>query len=64
MLDLAVVEIPARRHDDAVTRLEQLLSRPTEQVSVALLRQSPVFDPLCGHPRFAQLLSAGARSVP
>ena len=64
IFDLAVVEILTGRHDDAVARLERLLSRPTEQVSVALLRQSPLFDPLRGHPGFARLLSGSDRSVP
>ncbi len=39
----------------AIDQLEFLLSRPGE-LSVALLRLDPTWDPLRDHPRFQKLL--------
>jgi tetratricopeptide (TPR) repeat protein len=54
--DLAMVEITTGNHDAAIDRLRQLLSQPTDRVSVAELEQSPLFDALRKNPAFARLL--------
>jgi len=54
--DLAIIEIIAGRHDDAIAQLAELLAQPSDQVSVDLLRVSPVFDPLREDAGFKRLL--------
>ena len=51
-----VAEVYARvgDNDRAIEILDGLLSRPSS-ISVALLRVSPVWDPLRGDPRFQKL---------
>jgi len=61
MFDLAVVETWAGRHDDAVQHLSELLGQPSDQVSVPLLRQSPLFDPLRKHPGFVKRVEESAQ---
>jgi TolB-like protein/Flp pilus assembly protein TadD len=56
VFDLAIVEILTGRHDAAIERLGELLAQPSNQVSVGLLQNSPLFDPLRQHPGFARLL--------
>ncbi|HEX5042477.1 MAG TPA: tetratricopeptide repeat protein, partial [Candidatus Polarisedimenticolaceae bacterium] len=56
LLDLALVEIEVGRHDDAVAHLGELLAQPSDQVSVPLLRLSPLYDPLRNHPGFMRLV--------
>jgi TolB-like protein/Tfp pilus assembly protein PilF len=57
LFDRAVVEIVAGKHDAAVEHLGELLSQPCDQVSVDLLRLSPLFDPLRDHPGFQRLIA-------
>jgi tetratricopeptide (TPR) repeat protein len=56
LYDLAIVEIVTGRHDAAIEHLGELLSQPSDQMSVDLLRLSPLFDPLRGNPGFTRLL--------
>jgi tetratricopeptide (TPR) repeat protein len=53
--ELARILTMTGRHDDAVDRLEFLLSVPGD-VSVARLRVDPAWDPLRSHSRFQALL--------
>jgi serine/threonine-protein kinase len=58
-LDLvARSQVIAGAYDQAISSLEQVLSIPSD-VSVALLRVDPWFDPLRKDPRFQKLVSAG-----
>ena len=52
---LAQIYVMTGEYDAAVDQLEFLLSRPGE-LSVALLRIDPIWDPLREHPRFQRLL--------
>jgi tetratricopeptide (TPR) repeat protein len=54
--DLALVEIITGNHDAAIDRLGQLLSQPSDMVSVPELRLSPLYDPLRKNPAFVRLL--------
>ena len=54
--DLALVEITTGNHDAAIDRLGQLLSQPSDMVSVAELKSSPLYDPLRQNPAFVRLL--------
>jgi serine/threonine protein kinase/TolB-like protein/Flp pilus assembly protein TadD len=58
IFDLAVVEMLTGHHGSAIERLGELLSQPSNQVSVDLLRLSPLFDPLREHSGFARLLTS------
>jgi TolB-like protein/tetratricopeptide (TPR) repeat protein len=60
-LDLAVVEIVVGEHDAAIKHLRELIEQPSDQASPALLRQSPLFDPLRGDPKFERLAADPAR---
>jgi len=53
--ELARIYAMVGEYDDAVELLELLLSRPSD-LSVALLRLDPVWDPLRDHPGFLRLL--------
>jgi len=54
--DLVLVEITTGNHDAAIDRLGQLLSQPSNLVSVADLKSSPFYDPLRENPGFTRLL--------
>jgi len=54
--DLALVEIITGNHDAAIDRLGQLLSQPSDMVSVPSLKLSPWYDSLRKNPAFARLL--------
>jgi Flp pilus assembly protein TadD len=53
--ELARIYALVGEHEAAIELLELLLSRPS-QMSVALLRLDPVWDPIRDHPRFQALL--------
>jgi serine/threonine-protein kinase len=55
--DLAFVEMIVGEHESAITRLEYLLTIPSE-LSVAFVRVDPMWDPLRGNPRFQKLIAA------
>jgi non-specific serine/threonine protein kinase len=52
--NLAEIYVKCGRHDAAIDQLETLLSVSSE-MSAALLRVDPLWDPLRSHPRFRQL---------
>ena len=53
--DLARIYVMVGEYDAAIDQLEFLLSRPSN-LSVALLRLDPTWDPVRDHPRFQRLL--------
>jgi len=57
LYDKADILIQAGRHADAVAVLGELMQRQTDVISPAILRNSPVFDPLRGREDFEALLS-------
>jgi serine/threonine-protein kinase len=57
VMDLAEILIIVGEYDDAIDKLEYLMSIPAGRiVSVSSLRGDPKFDPLRDHPRFKRLL--------
>jgi len=56
--DLARIEAMTGRHDEAIERLEYVLSVPSD-ISVWMLRLDPAWDPLRGNPRFKALVGEG-----
>jgi len=54
--DLARIEAMTGRHDEAIERLEYLLSVPSD-LSVWSLRLDPAWDPLRANPRFEALVA-------
>ena len=59
LFDLAIVEMNAGQHDAAIEHLGELLSQPSDQVSVEQLRLSPLFDPLRKEEGFGRLVGEG-----
>jgi len=57
MWDLAYVQMLCGQAEDAVRTLESLMSRQTDIISPAILRNSPYFDELRGREDFQRLLS-------
>ncbi|MHC4536138.1 MAG: protein kinase domain-containing protein [Planctomycetota bacterium] len=53
--NLARIYVMVEEFDAAIDRLEFLLSIPSE-ISTPLLRIDPTWKPLCGHPRFRNLI--------
>jgi uncharacterized protein (TIGR02996 family) len=53
--DLAIVEMTVGQHAAAIEHLGDLLSQPSDQVSVELLKLSPLFDPLRKEAGFNRL---------
>ncbi|MCH7783685.1 hypothetical protein IID62_11535 [candidate division KSB1 bacterium] len=56
--DLARILTMVGEHEEAVDRIEYLLSIPG-MLSINLLRLDPVWDPLRDNPRFQRLLEDG-----
>jgi serine/threonine-protein kinase len=57
VIDLIEILIIVGEYDDAIDKLEYLMSTPAGHVvSASSLRSEPRFDPLRDHPRFIQLL--------
>ncbi|MEJ2548856.1 MAG: hypothetical protein P8125_13765, partial [Gemmatimonadota bacterium] len=56
MAELARIEAMTGRHDEAIERLEYLLSVPSD-LSVWSLRLDPAWDPLRANPRFEVLVA-------
>jgi tetratricopeptide (TPR) repeat protein len=54
-IDFAKISARVGDHEQAIDRLEELLSIPS-RVSAPLLRLDPAWDPLRDHPRFQELL--------
>jgi serine/threonine-protein kinase len=54
--ELARIYAQTGEHEAAIDLLENLLGRPGNTVSPALLRVSPVYDPLRENPRFRKLV--------
>ena len=54
--DLAFIYTLVGEHDDALDRLEYLLSIPSLTMSVPMLRLDPRWDPLRDHPRYKELI--------
>jgi tetratricopeptide (TPR) repeat protein len=60
--NLAIVFVMAGNYDLALDQIEYLLSIPSF-FSVNLLQLDPRYDPLCKHPRYAQLLEKYTNEV-
>jgi hypothetical protein len=58
LADLARIEAMTGREEEAIERLEYLLSIPSD-MSVWMLRLDPAWDPLRGNPRFEALVGEG-----
>ena len=58
LLTITYAEVLVGAYDQALTTLRQLLSIPAE-ISLALLRMDPWFEPLRQDPRFKQLVETG-----
>jgi TolB-like protein len=56
-IGLAQIEARAGAPEEAIKRLRRLLSIPAGDVSIALLKIDPVWDPIRNRPDFQQLLS-------
>jgi len=56
LADLARIEAMTGRQEEAIARLERLLSMPSD-ISVWLLRLDPAWDPLRANPRFKALIA-------
>ena len=56
LLDLAQIYAMVGEPDLAIDLLEELLSIPTDAISVALLKIDPTWAPLREHPHFQKLL--------
>jgi len=56
ILDLATVYTMVGEYDSALDQIELLLAMPSN-LTVALLEKEPVWDPLRGNPRFAEILT-------
>jgi len=62
---LAQIEARAGAPEEAIKRLRRLLSIPAGwDVSIALLKSDPVWDPIRNRPDFQQLLSGPEQVVP
>ena len=62
--DLAFIYTLVGEHEEALDKLEYLLSIPCDTMSVPLLRLDPRWDPLRDHPRYKDLLrKAGPGNV-
>jgi hypothetical protein len=57
IFQLAEVLVTLGRYDEAIDRLEQLITIPSMFVSVPTLRSAPMWKPLRGHSRFEDLLA-------
>ena len=56
--DLALIYVMIGEYDEAIDRLEDLLSIPGT-LSIFLLQLDPAWDPLRNHPRFKKLIEQG-----
>lgn len=54
---LAEIYAVVGEYEEAINRLDYLLSIPSDAVSVATLRIDPWWDPLREHPQFKTLLA-------
>ena len=61
LYDLAVVETLAGEREAAIGHLRELLDGPSDQVSPAFLKTSPMFESLRGDPEFERLAGGSAR---
>ena len=56
VFSLAQIYVMVGEYEEALDKIEYLLSIPSHQISVPLLRLDPRWDPLREHPRFKRLL--------
>ena len=56
LFDLAQIYAMTGEPDLALDALDDLLARPTDAISVALLKIDPTWEPLREYPRFQELL--------
>lgn len=54
--NFAEILVRVGEYEDALDKIEYLLSIPTMSLSVASLQNDPKWKPLHNHPRFKQLL--------
>jgi serine/threonine-protein kinase len=58
---LAVIYVMVGEYEEALDKIEYLLSIPNNYLSVPLLRLDPRWDPLREHPRFKRLLEENSQ---
>jgi eukaryotic-like serine/threonine-protein kinase len=56
LLDLAQIYTMVGEQELALDAIEDLLKRPTDAISVALLKLDPTWEPLRGNPRYQKLV--------
>jgi len=61
--ELAYIYTWSGWYDEAIDKLEQLLSIPSTDIHRNRLRISPDWDPLRGHPRFQALIAESVESI-
>jgi serine/threonine protein kinase len=63
LFDLAQIYTMVGEQDLAIQALDELLSRATDAISVALLKIDPTWDPLRENPKFQELLQNYSKEI-
>jgi tetratricopeptide (TPR) repeat protein len=63
LLDLAKIYTMVGEPDLAIQALDELLSRPTDAISIALLKIDPTWDALRENPKFQEILQNYSKEI-